>query len=49
MGWNSFDYYNTSVTETDVRANADYMAKHLKKFGWEYVVVDIAWYYDELR
>ncbi len=47
MGWNSFDYYNTSVTETDVRANADYMAKHLKKFGWEYVVVDIAWYYDE--
>ena len=39
MGWNSFDYYNTSVTEADVKANADYMAKHLKGFGWEYIVV----------
>ena len=47
MGWNSFDYYNTSVTEADVKANADYMAKHLKGFGWEYIVVDIAWYYSE--
>ncbi|MBQ5934367.1 MAG: glycoside hydrolase family 27 protein [Lachnospiraceae bacterium] len=47
MGWNSYDYYNTSVTEADVRANADYMAKHLKGFGWEYIVVDIAWYYNE--
>jgi hypothetical protein len=44
MGWNSYDYYNTSVTEDQVRANADYMAKHLKSFGWEYVVVDIEWY-----
>ena len=24
--------------------NADYMAKHLKKYGWEYIVVDIEWY-----
>ena len=47
MGWNSYDYYNTSVTEADIKANADYMAKHLKGFGWEYVVVDIAWYYCE--
>lgn len=44
MGWNSYDYYNTSVTEEQVRANADFMAKHLKAFGWEYVVVDIEWY-----
>ena len=47
MGWNSYDYYNTSVTEADIKANADFMAKHLKGFGWEYIVVDIAWYYDE--
>ncbi|MBR4344066.1 MAG: glycoside hydrolase family 27 protein [Lachnospiraceae bacterium] len=47
MGWNSYDYYNTSVTEADVKANADFMAKHLKEFGWEYIVVDIAWYYNE--
>jgi hypothetical protein len=44
MGWNSYDYYDTTVTEADIKANADYMAEHLKGFGWEYIVVDIAWY-----
>lgn len=44
MGWNSYDYYDTTVNEEQVRANADYMAQHLKEYGWEYVVVDIAWY-----
>lgn len=44
MGWNSYDYYNTEVNEAQVRANADYMAAHLKEFGWEYVVIDIEWY-----
>lgn len=44
MGWNSYDYYDTTVTEDDIKANADYMAAHLKKFGWEYIVVDIEWY-----
>ena len=32
------------MTEDIVRQNADYMAKYLKPFGWEYVVVDIQWY-----
>ena len=44
MGWNSYDYYNTEVNEAQIRANAEYMAAHLKEFGWEYVVVDIEWY-----
>lgn len=44
MGWNSYDYYDTTVTEADVKANADYMAAHLKQYGWEYIVVDIEWY-----
>ena len=44
MGWNSYDYYDTSVTEADVRRNAAYMAANLRAFGWEYVVVDIQWY-----
>ena len=44
MGWNSYDYYDTTVTEDQVKANADYMAEHLKSHGWEYVVVDIEWY-----
>lgn len=44
MGWNSWDVYGSSVVESEVRANAQYMADHLKQFGWEYVVVDIRWY-----
>ena len=43
MGWNSWDCYGAGVTEEIVRQNADYMAKNLKQFGWEYVVVDIQW------
>ena len=44
MGWNSYDYYDTTVNEEQIKANADYLAAHLKEYGWEYVVVDIAWY-----
>ena len=44
MGWNSWDCYGAAVTEDTVRKNADYMAKYLKPYGWEYVVVDIQWY-----
>jgi alpha-galactosidase len=43
MGWNSYDYYDTTVNEAQVRANADYMAKHLKPHGYEYIVIDIQW------
>ena len=43
MGWNSWDCYGPSVDEKTVRANAEYMAKNLKPFGWEYIVVDIQW------
>jgi hypothetical protein len=43
MGWNSWDCYGTTVTESEVKANADYMAKNLKAHGWQYVVVDIQW------
>ncbi len=44
MGWNSYDYYDTTVNEEQIKANADYMAANLKQYGWEYVVVDIEWY-----
>ena len=44
MGWNSWDCFGPTVTEDEVKANADYMASHLKKYGWKYVVVDIRWY-----
>jgi hypothetical protein len=43
MGWNSWDCYGTTVTEAQVKANAEYMARHLKQHGWQYIVVDIQW------
>jgi alpha-galactosidase len=43
MGWNSWDSYGTTVTEAEVKANADYMAERLNSHGWQYVVVDIQW------
>ncbi len=44
MGWNSWDCYGASVTEEHLRGNAEYMAKNMKQFGWEYIVCDIQWY-----
>ena len=44
MGWNSWDCYGAAVTEDIVRKNAEFMAKNLKQYGWEYIVVDIEWY-----
>ncbi|MFC4319979.1 glycoside hydrolase family 27 protein [Litchfieldia salsa] len=43
MGWNSWDCYGATVTEDEVKGNAQYMADHLKEYGWDYVVVDIQW------
>ncbi|HPJ01629.1 MAG TPA: glycoside hydrolase family 27 protein [Candidatus Limiplasma sp.] len=44
MGWNSWDCYGAAVDEKTVRQNADYMATHLKPYGWDHIVVDIQWY-----
>lgn len=44
MGWNSWDSYGTTVTESEVLANARFMAEHLKDAGWDTIVVDIDWY-----
>ncbi len=43
MGWNSYDCFSYAVNESEVKDNAKFMAKNLKKFGWEYVVVDYVW------
>src|SRR6266545_1186702 len=45
MGWNSYDSYNWNVNEAQVKANADYMRDNLKQHGWQYIIVDWAWYY----
>jgi len=44
MGWNSWDSYGRTITETQLKGNADWMAKNLKRVGWQYVVIDEGWY-----
>jgi alpha-galactosidase len=46
MGWNSYNCFGSAVHEDEVKANANYMAKNLKQFGWQYIVVDFLWSYD---
>ena len=43
MGWNSWNCYGASVNEEQLMGNAEYMAKHLKQYGWDYIVCDIQW------
>jgi hypothetical protein len=49
MGWNSWDSFGPTVREDEVKANADFMANNLAKFGWKYVIVDIEWYQPNAR
>ena len=44
MGWNSWDGYGTTIKESEVKANAQWVAEHLKPYGWQYVVVDMEWF-----
>ncbi|NDV46589.1 glycoside hydrolase family 27 protein [Paludibacter sp. 221] len=44
MGWNSWICFGTSVTEDEVKANADFMAENLNGSGWEYIIIDAGWY-----
>jgi len=37
MGWNSWDCYGAAVTEDIVRRNAEFMAEHLKEYGFQSV------------
>ena len=43
MGWNSWDCYGAAADEAVIRQNAEYMAANLKKYGYEYIVLDIQW------
>jgi hypothetical protein len=44
MGWNSWDGYGTTINEEQLKANADWFAKNLKSYGWQYVIVDMEWF-----
>jgi alpha-galactosidase len=44
MGWNSWDGYGATIDEAQFRANAEWFAKHLKPYGWQYVTIDAEWF-----
>src|SRR5208282_4961117 len=43
MGWNSYDAFGDNVVESEVMANAHYLAEKLQPVGWDTVVVDYCW------
>ena len=44
MGWNSYDAFGDNVVESEVLANAHYVADKMLPVGWDTVVVDYCWY-----
>ena len=44
LGWNSWDFYGTSINEDCAKTQVDYVAGHLHSHGWDLVTVDIQWY-----
>ena len=44
MGWNSWDGYGTTIKESEFKANAEWLARNLRPYGWEYAVVDMEWF-----
>ena len=49
MGWNSWDSYGRTLNEQSIKANALWIARNLKRHGWQYVVVDEGWYLANLN
>jgi hypothetical protein len=43
MGWNSYDAFGDNVKESEVLANARYLADKMQPVGWNTVVVDYCW------
>ncbi len=44
MGWNSFDCFGLSITEAQVKEQAEAQVKLLKPFGYTVLTVDHQWY-----
>ena len=49
LGWNSWDCFGTTVTEQQIKEQADAMAKYLLPNGYKYLTVDIQWYEPEAK
>lgn len=44
MGWNSWDNFGLDITEAEFKGQVDYVASHLKQYGYAYMVIDAGWY-----
>jgi hypothetical protein len=44
MGWNSWDSFGRTISESIVRQTAEKVSRELKRFGWKYIVIDEGWY-----
>ncbi len=49
LGWNSWDIFGTTVTEQQIKEQADAMAEYLLPSGYKYLTVDIQWYEPESK
>lgn len=49
LGWNSWDCFGTTITESQIKEQADAMAKYLLPSGYNYLTVDIQWYEPEAK
>ncbi|HOY50254.1 MAG TPA: hypothetical protein PLX49_00740, partial [Prolixibacteraceae bacterium] len=49
LGWNSWDIFGTTVTEQQIKEQAEAMAVHLLPSGYRYLTVDIQWYEPESK
>lgn len=49
MGWNSWDSYGSSITETEFRRTVQWFHQHLQSYGWQYVVIDEGWYAQRVK
>jgi hypothetical protein len=43
LGWNSYDAFGDNVVESEMLANAHYLAEKMLPVGWDTVVVDYCW------
>ena len=44
MGWNSWDSFGLTITQSEFEHEAGYMHQHLQKYGWQYMVIDEGWF-----
>ncbi len=44
MGWNSWDAWNFTINQDQFEQSARWMRKHLRPYGYRYMVIDEGWY-----